>query len=160
MTMNMILSNISLLMATLTLGVIFIAGVRERIVNIPRWFADPPVSFELIRKQAPAAARFWIPVQIIFLVSLITAFITNWRYQDVRLMMIFGTAAFLIVIVLTAAFYVKEIMAFSKIPVDAPATETLLKRANTWFRTTVIRNIIQGVALVFFIVTVIEHFKQ
>ncbi len=141
------------------LGVIFIAGVRERVVNIPQWFADPPASFELIRKQAPAAARFWIPVQIVFLVALVFAFITNWKHHDVRLMMIFGTSAFLLVIVLTAAFYVKEVMAFSKMPVDAPLTEDLLKRANTWFRTTIIRNIIQGVALVFFIVAVMKHFK-
>jgi hypothetical protein len=157
--MKMTLSNISLLIATLTLGVIFIVGIRERIVNMPQWFADPPASFELIRKQAPPATRFWIPVQIIFLVALILAFITNWKYQEVRFMMILGTTAFLLVIVLTAAFYVKEIMAFSKMPVDAPVTEDLLKRANTWFRTTIIRNIIQGVALVFFIVAVIKHFR-
>jgi hypothetical protein len=157
--MKMTLGNISLVIATLTLGVIFIAGVRERVVNIPQWFADPPASFELIRQQTPAATRFWIPVQIIFLVALILAFITNWKHQDVRLMMILGTTAFLLVIVLTVAFYVKEVMAFSKMPVDAPMTEGLLKRANTWFRTTVIRNIIQGVALVFFIMAVIKHFK-
>jgi hypothetical protein len=157
--MKMTLSNISLLIATLTLGVIFIAGIRERVVNMPQWFADPPASFELIRKQAPAATRFWIPVQIIFLVALILAFISNWKYQEVRFMMILGTTAFLLVIVLTAAFYVKEVMAFSKMPVDAPVTEDLLKRANTWFRTTIIRNIIQGVALVFFIVAVIKHFR-
>ena len=65
-------------------------------------------------------------------------------------MMTLGTAAFLIVIALTAAFYIKEIMAFSKMAVDAPVTEDWLKRANTWYRTTISRNIIQGVALVFF----------
>lgn len=155
----MTLANISLVIATLMLGVIFVAGVRERVVNIPQWFADPPASFELIRKQAPAATRFWIPVQIIFLVALVLAFISNWKHHDVRLMMIFGTAAFLFVIVLTAAYYVKEVMAFSKMPVDAPITEDLLRRVNTWFRTTIIRNIIQGVALVFFVVAVIKHFK-
>ena len=157
--MEITLGNSSLVIATLVLGVIFIAGVRERVVNIPQWFANPPASFELIRKQAPAAARFWIPVQIIFLVALVLAFITNWKHHDVRLMMFFGTAAFLLVIVLTAAFYVKEVMAFSKMPVDAPLTEDLLKRANTWFRTTIIRNIIQGLALVFFIIAVIKQFK-
>lgn len=155
----MTLSSLSLLAATITLSIIFIAGVRERVVNIPKWFSNPPASFELIRQQAPAAQRFWIPVQIVFLVTLILSLSTNWKYKDVRLMMILGTSAFLVVIALTAAFYVKEIMAFSKMPVDAPATESLLKRADTWYSTTVSRNIIQGIALVFFIVATVKTFK-
>jgi len=157
--MKMTLSNVSLLIATVTLGVIFIAGVRERIVNIPQWFANPPSSFELIRQQAPSAVRFWIPVQIVFVVSLILAFVSNWRHTDVRMMMIVGTAAFLVVIALTAAYFVKEVMEFSRMPADAPVTEELLKRANLWFQTTVVRNIIQGVALVFFVIAVIRNFR-
>lgn len=155
----MTISNLSLFAATITLTIIFVAGVRERVVNIPRWFSNPPASFELIRQQAPAATRFWIPVQLTFLVTLTLAFITNWKYHDVRLMMILGTTAFLIVIALTAAFYVKEIMAFSKMPADAPVTKDLLKRAHIWYSTTVSRNIIQGIALVFFILASIKTFK-
>lgn len=153
-------NSISLIAATLALAVIFIAGVRERVLNIPRWFANPPSSFELIRRQAPAAARFWIPAQLVFLATLIFAFVVNWQLRDVRLMLMLGTAAFLAAIVLTAAYYVKEIMAFSKMPPDAPVTDELLKRAHTWYSTTISRNIIQGVALICFILATLKYFES
>lgn len=145
--------------ATVLLAVIFFAGVRERVVNIPRWFADPPSSFEVIRHQAKGAQQFWIPLQLLFLIALIGAFITNWSHAGVRTMMFIGTAAFLLVIILTAVYFVKEIMYFSGLPVDAPATPDLLERANTWYQTTVSRNILQGIALIFFIVATIRSFK-
>ena len=152
-------NNIWLIAATSTLAVIFVAGIRERILNIPRWFSNPPSSFELIRQQAPAAQRFWIPLQIVFMITLISAFITNWKTYDIRLMLILGTTAFFIVIALTAAYYVKEIMAFSKMPVDAPVTNELLIRARRWYRTTISRNIIQGIALLLFILATIKSFQ-
>ena len=154
------MNSITLIAVTLTLAVIFLAGLRERLINIPRWFANPPSSFELIRQQAPAAMRFWIPVQIIFIVTLIAAFVVNWEIRDVRLMLIFGTAAFFVVIALTGIYYVKEIMAFSKMPPDAPVTDELLKRAHRWYSTTVSRNIIQGIALLFFILATIKYFQS
>lgn len=146
--------------ATVLLAVIFFAGVRERVVNIPRWFVNPPASFEIIRQQAKGAQRFWIPLQLLFLIALIAAFITNWQHKDVRSLMLIGTAAFLMVIILTAAYFVKEIMYFSKLPVDAPATPDLLKRANTWYQTTISRNILQGIALIFFIMATIKSFNS
>ena len=150
---------ISLIAATLVLGIIFIAGLRERMVNIPRWFADPPSSFEIIRQQAGPAAKFWIPVQIIFLITLITAFITNWKYTEVRSYLLLGTLCFVIVVILTTTYFVKEIMAFSRIPVTGEATPELLKRADRWFKTTIIRNIVQGIALRFFTIACIKGYR-
>jgi hypothetical protein len=158
--MNPTIDTVLVTSATFLLAVIFFAGIRERIVNIPKWFANPPASFDIIRQQAKGASRFWIPLQFLFLVALIGALITNWTQKGVRTLMLVGTALFLIAIVLTAAYFVREIMYFSKIPMDAPATPDLLKRARTWYKTTIIRNIFQGIALIFFILATIRNFES
>ncbi len=58
--------TIFIMAATVLLAVIFFAGIRERVVNMPRWFANPPASFEIIRQQAKGAQKFWIPLQILY----------------------------------------------------------------------------------------------
>jgi hypothetical protein len=153
------MNSLSLIAATVMLAVIFTAGVRERLVNIPQWFADPPSSFEIIRQQASSAAKFWIPVQIMFIIALITAFVTNWKCADVRFYLLLGTVCFLIVIILTATYYVREIMDFSKIPPTDEATPELLRRAELWYKTTVIRNILQGIALILFVISCIKSYR-
>ncbi|WP_420149246.1 hypothetical protein [Spirosoma sp.] len=149
--MKTTLDSLSLLAATIMLAIIFVAGLRERIVNIPRWFANPPASFDLIRQQAVNAPKFWIPVQLLFVITLVTAFITNWSDATVRNRLLISTGFFLLVIILTATYYVREIMAFQRIPATASVTPELLKRVNRWYQTTVIRNILQGVALGFLV---------
>ncbi|GAB3551030.1 hypothetical protein [Spirosoma fluminis] len=71
-----------------------------------------------------------------------------------------STGFFLLVIILTASYYVREIMAFQRIPATAPATPELLKRANRWYQTTIIRNILQGVALGFMVWALIEQLNE
>jgi len=152
-------SGISLVAATLLLAVIVIAGVRERVVNIPNWFANPPASFDLIRKQAPAAQRFWIPLQILFFIALILAIASNWKYRPVRNLLIAGSVVYLLVVGLTAGYFLREVMYFSRLPADAPATPELLQRAKTWYQTTISRNILQGIALAFLVTAIHKRFK-
>jgi hypothetical protein len=71
---------ISLAAATGCAVLIFIAGGYERFYRIPKWFENPPQSFGLIAPQTKKSTVFWIPVQALFLIALITAIITNWGY--------------------------------------------------------------------------------
>ncbi len=70
-------TTISLIVLSIILLVIVARGCCEYFINMPKWFANPPASFEVIRQQAKGSARFWIPVQIIFLISFFTALISN-----------------------------------------------------------------------------------
>lgn len=143
------IENISLIMATISLAVIFVAGMYERITNITKWFADPPSSFSLINRHTKAALRFWIPVQILFFASYITALVTNWDNATIRNYVILTGVSYVFIIVMTASYFAKEIMAFSKMSPDEPATPELKERAGKWLKWTGLRNVLQGIGLLF-----------
>ncbi|MDB5109361.1 MAG: hypothetical protein JWR67_475 [Mucilaginibacter sp.] len=126
---------------------IFIVGSYERIYRMPKWFENPPQSFGLIAPQTKKATIFWIPVQLLFIVALIIAIITNWELRDVRLYLILALGCFIAVAALTGAYFVKEILIFSKMPATTPATPQLQKRAQQWLKWTTVRNVLQAVSL-------------
>jgi uncharacterized membrane protein len=138
---------ISLLIATACAVLIFIVGSYERIYRMPTWFANPPHSFGLIAPQTKKSTIFWIPVQLLFIVALIIAIVTNWQSADVRSYLILALICFLAVAALTGAYFVKEILIFSKIPATTPLTAELQLRAQQWLRWTTIRNVLQVVSL-------------
>lgn len=141
----------ALIIAEILLAIIFIAGIYERVVNIPKWFSNPPYSFAYIREHAPKAQKFWIPLQILFFISFILAIVLNWGTPSTRNYMLLSAASYVLVIITTAAYFVKEIMAFSKMTDDTPVTPELLKRAKLWERWTTIRNALQLIGLIFLI---------
>ncbi|MGN7821051.1 hypothetical protein ACTJJB_13045 [Chitinophaga sp. 22536] len=139
---------LSLWTATIAAAVVFLAGSWERIFRMPRWFADPPRSFALITPQTKHSARFWIPVQLLFLVSFITALATNWLRPAVRPYLLTALVCFLAVTIPTATYFVKEILAFSKMNNDTPRTPELLKRSRQWIQWTTSRNILQLISFI------------
>jgi hypothetical protein len=138
---------ISLETATGCAVLIFIVGGYERMYRMPKWFENPPQSFGLITHQTKKSTVFWIPVQLLFIVALIIAIITNWKYADVRIYLMLALGCFVAVAVLTGVYFVKEILTFSKVPATTPLTPALKKRAQQWLRWTTVRNVIQAVSL-------------
>ncbi|NML40814.1 hypothetical protein HHL17_26695 [Chitinophaga sp. G-6-1-13] len=137
---------LSLWTATIAAAIVFLAGSWERIFRMPHWFADPPRSFALIAPQTKHSARFWIPLQLTFLGSFITALITNWPQPQVRPYLLMALVCFMAVTIPTATYFVKEIIAFSKMTEDTPRTPELLKRSRTWIVWTTSRNILQFIS--------------
>ena len=144
--MRVTFGTAALVAATALLGIIFVAGVRERIINIPKWFSDPPASFELIRRQAAPAQRFWIPIQVLFLLTIIAALVANWRNPAIRTYLVLTIACYALIAGLTGAYFVQEVLAFTKMPVDAPKTPELLQRTAAWEKWTTSRNVLQLIA--------------
>jgi hypothetical protein len=149
--MKYTMGTVALVAATAFLGIIFVSGVRERVVNIPKWFENPPASFELIRQQASGAQKFWIPIQVLFLVALITALVSNWRNPTIRTYLLLTISCYVLGAGVTGAYFVKEVMAFIKIPVDAPKTPEILARTATWEKWTTSRNVLQLLTLGFIV---------
>ena len=150
------MEKFSLYTVAFMLGIILIRGTYERIYNIPKWFANPPSTFEIIRQQAKGSAQFWLPVQLLYIISFVAALITNWQSTTIRNYLIFAGVSYQIVIVVTMVYFVKEIMAFQKIPVDAPLTNELQHRVNKWYKWTIVRNILQGIAFVFLMLALFQ----
>ena len=140
---------ILLLTAMITMWVAVIVGTYQRIFEMPKWFKNPPVSFELIRKQSKKARIFWIPLSALFMTSICLSLILNWQLPEVRNYLIASISCFALTGILSGIYFVKEVIAFSKIPVDVPATPELLGRIKFWLRWTTVRDVLQFLAAIF-----------
>jgi len=145
-----------LLIATILIWIAVFAGTYQRIFEMPKWFANPPASFEAIRKQSKTARSFWIPLSILFVVSASVALILNWKYPGTRLHIIGALVCFGLTGLLSGLYFVKEVIAFTKIPRDAPATPDLLERVRIWLRWTTVRDVLQFFAAVFLTIAYIH----
>ena len=139
----------ALLISTIVIWIAVLAGTYQRLFEMPKWFRNPPASFELIRKQSKKARMFWIPLSVLFMISAGTALILNWQFPDSRNHIIGGMVCFALTGILSAAYFVKEILAFTKISPDAPATDELKSRVRTWLRWTTVRDVLQFLAAAF-----------
>jgi len=139
----------ALLVATILMWIAVIAGTYQRIFEMPKWFAAPPSSFELIRKQSKKARAFWIPLSILFMIFTLTSLVLNWQNELVRNHILGALACFGLTGALSGLYFVKEVIAFTKIPADEPLTAELLRRISFWLRWTSIRDILQLFAALF-----------
>jgi hypothetical protein len=138
-----------LLMAVIAMWIAVVAGAYQRIFKMPKWFEDPPASFERIRRQSKGAKMFWIPLSLIFIISLLSSLILNWQYAIVRSYLFASLACFGLTGALSGMYFVKEVLAFSNMPVNAPKTPELINRTRFWLRWTTVRDILQMLAALF-----------
>jgi hypothetical protein len=142
------MNTIILLITMIILWVIVLASLFQRLYTMPKWFENPPVSFERIRQQSKASQIFWLPITGLSLIFLIASLIVNWQYVDVRTYIFAALGCFVLNGISTGAYFVKEILLFAKMPVDAPQTPELLVRTTTWLKWTTLRNILQIISAI------------
>ena len=145
-----------LLVSVVVIWIAVVVGTYQRFFEMPKWFADPPASFELIRKQSKKAKAFWIPLSSVFMISVCTALILNWQFVDTRIHIIGSIICFGLTGLLSGIFFVKEVIAFTKIPPTAPQTPELLNRVKFWLRWTTVRDILQLFAAIFLTIAYIH----
>jgi hypothetical protein len=138
-----------LLVAVVAMWIAVIVGTYQRIFKMPKWFEDPPASFERIRKQSKGAKMFWIPLSLIFIISLLVSLILNWQYAMARNYIFASLACFGLTGALSGMYFVKEVLAFSNMPVNAPKTPELLHRTRLWLKRTTVRDVLQLLAAIF-----------
>ena len=138
-----------LLIAMILIWIAVIVGIWQRIFQMPKWFSNPPTSFELIRKQSKKAKLFWIPLSALFMISACTALVLNWQYSDTRMHIIGALICFALTGILSGIYFVKEVLAFSRMPVDVPQTPELLRRTMRWLKWTTVRDVLQVFAALF-----------
>jgi hypothetical protein len=143
------MNHIFLLIAMLLMWIAVVVGLYQRIIEMPKWFANPPVSFELIRKQSKRSGTFWLPLSALIMISLIGALILNWQSSDVRNHIFGALACFGLTGALSGMYFVKEVIAFTRIPADASQTTELLRRTKLWLRWTGVRDVLQILAALF-----------
>jgi len=138
-----------LLFATMLVWIVVIAGLYQRIFQFPNWFENPPASFELIRKQGKSARMFWLPLFALLMLSLITSLVLNWQQPGVRSYIFATLACFGLTGALSGSYFIKEVIAFTKIPANVPQSPELLERTKFWLKWTTVRDVLQILAAIF-----------
>jgi hypothetical protein len=115
-------------------------GLYEQIVLTPMWSASPPSSFAIIQPGTGVPLqKFWIPVHVAITIFLVLSLALTWRQAEVRRFLLIGLGSYLVMRAWSGLFFIPEMLAFQKVPIDSPPSAELSARvANwtfwTWFR--------------------------
>src|SRR5215813_8545809 len=108
-------------------------GFYESFVLIPLWSKSPPSSFAIIQPGTGVPLqRFWIPVHAGITLFVLVALIASWRDLKVRRLLVVGLASYIVMRVWSGAFFIPEMLAFQRVPLDSPPTADLMARVGTW----------------------------
>lgn len=108
-------------------------GIYEHTVLVPIWSKSPPSSFGVIQPGTGVPLqRFWIPVHVAITVSLVAALVVAWTYGEARRLLLAGTASYIVMRAWSGLFFIPEMLAFQKVPLDAPPSAELTARVASW----------------------------
>jgi hypothetical protein len=115
-------------------------GLYEHIVLTPLWSASPPSSFSIIQPGTGVPLqRFWLPVHAAITIFILSTLFLTWNDLTARLLLLTGLASYIVMRAWSALFFIPEMLAFQKVPLDsAPSAELSARVARwtywTWFR--------------------------
>jgi hypothetical protein len=115
-------------------------GLYEHVVLTPLWSKSPPSSFAIIQRGTGVPLqRFWIPVHAAITVFILLALVLTWRDLTARRLLLVALASYVIMRVWSGLFFIREMLAFQQVPLDAPPSAELSARVArwtywTWFR--------------------------
>ncbi len=131
--------NLLLSLACLSFIIVIGGAVYEHIAVVPRWSVAPPSSLAMF--QGPYGlnpAPFWQIIHPITLAFFIAALVANWKTQRRRLILIaFG--GYFLVLVITALYFVPELISITTISFSETVDAELTKRAGQWETLSLVR---------------------
>ena len=101
---------------------------------------SPPASFSVIQPNTGVPLqRFWIPVHLAITVFVVAPLVLTFSEAAVRRFLLIGLGSYFVMRVWSGVYFIREMLTFQKIPLDAPPSPELSARvANwtfwTWFR--------------------------
>lgn len=115
-------------------------GIYESVVLNPLWSASAPASFAVIQPDTGVPLQqFWIPVHGAITLFYIAALVLTWRDRTLRRWMLTGMASYLVMRTWSWLYFIPEMLAFQRIPLDSAPPPELLERVSTWTRLTLLR---------------------
>ena len=143
--------NIVYAFACLSFAVVIGAAVYEHVAVVPVWSAAPPASLALFQgKYGLNPTPFWVAIHPITLALLSAAIILFWKTNS-KPYLIITSIGYVIVLIITFAFFVPELIAITGTVFSESIDTSLVKRAKLW-------EILSLVRLLFLIVLAIVAF--
>ena len=124
-----------------SIGYIIVLGgaTYEHLSVVPRWSAAPPLSLTMYQGEYSLnSAYFWPPMHLLALASMTAALVLHWptsarRYVGAAL------AGYLLVIAITAVYFLPELSAITRTPYQPVVDPVLVERANIWEALSLVR---------------------
>jgi hypothetical protein len=138
--MKTVLAQWSLILLCFSMAAAIGGGFYESIVLKPMWSKSPPSSFSIIQPGTGVPLqRFWIPVHVAITVFIMLALVMTWRDTTVRRLLLVALGSYIVMRVWSALFFIPEMLAFQKVPLDSAPSAELSARVSrwtfwTWFR--------------------------
>jgi len=131
--MKALVSQWSLILLCFSFAVALGGGIFEHSVLMPIWSKSPPSSFSITQTGSGVPLqRFWIPVHIAITVFIILSLVITWGHATVRRFLLIALVSYIVMRVWSALFFIPEMLAFQKVPVDSPPSAELLTRVSKW----------------------------
>jgi hypothetical protein len=132
-------SNFLHILASIAFITIIGAAIYEHAAVVPVWTAAPPHSLSMFQGEyGLQAANFWKPVHPVTILLLAGALFTNWRQASRKqILIVFG--CYLLILVITAAYFVPELLSITTSEYSTAASQDLRSRAQTWERLSLVR---------------------
>src|SRR5262245_15493783 len=127
-------------------------GLYEHLVLTPLWSASPPSSFAIIQPGTGVPLqKFWMPVHTAITIFLILSLVLTWRQMEVRRLLLIGLASYLVMRGSSGLYFIREMLALRKVPLDCPPSAALSARVARWTFWTWFREPLDTIAFVCFL---------
>jgi hypothetical protein len=127
------LAEWSVMLLCLSMACALGGGLYEHLVLTPLWSASPPLSFAIIQPGTGVPLqKFWIPVHAAVTIFLILALCFTWRQMEVRRLLLIGLSSYILMRVWSGLYFIREMLAFQKVPLDSPPSAELSARVASW----------------------------
>lgn len=131
--------NILHIPASIAFITIIGAAFYEHAAVVPAWSAAPPRSLSMFQGEyGLQAANFWKPVHPVAVLLLAAALIANWR-QPGRKQLLIASGGYGLILVITAAYFVPELIAITTSAYSPAVSDDLTSRAKTWETLSLVR---------------------
>jgi len=138
--MRPLIANASLILLCFSMAAAIGGGLYEGSVLAPLWRKSPPSSFAVIQPGTGVPLqKFWIPVHAAITIFIVLALIVTWKDAPVRWLLLIGLASYIVMRAWSGLYFIPEMLAFQKVPLDQPPSAELAARVSkwttlTWFR--------------------------
>lgn len=131
--MKAMLSQWSLILLCFSMAAALGGGFYEHLVLNPIWSRSPPSSFSIIQPHSGVPLqRFWIPVHISITLFIVLSLVLTWNDPIVRRYLLIALASYIVMRAWSGLYFIPEMLAFQKVPVDSPPSAELTARVSRW----------------------------
>lgn len=124
--------NLFLILASISFVVVIGGAVYEHLALVPVWTSAVPASLSVFQGEYRLTPeKFWMLIQPITIVLLLIALIANWA-TDRRMLVVGTLIGYVIVLGVTALYFVPELMALTQTSFSETVDAALTARANRW----------------------------